>query len=231
MRWFRRGAGKQQVQHDPGRELALVQDLRERYGVHVQARFPDQADEVARLLTGDDGLLAAVAVVREFADAAYAEMYAQAAALRFAVDRRDYRPVWKAAAPDLRWPLFNLPVGLHPYIQVTAAVTVVATQARRIVRVTDPDPLLAHLFEILDLTVAGWEFARVRVDTDTAALTDRLITAGRDLRAAMSEEPPLPPPVRELMRRNNTIDVYDATSTRIVGRINPGKQMREYLLA
>jgi len=231
MRWFRRGAGKQQVQHDPGRQQALIQDARDHFGVHVQARFPDQAGEVVQLFTGDEGLVAAAAILHEFADQAGSEMYAQASMLRLAMDRRNYRPMWKAAAQDLRWPLFNLPGGLHPYIQITAAVTVVGTQAKRTVRVTDPAPLLAHLFEILDLTLAGWEFARVRVDTDAPTLADRLITAARDLRAAMSEEPPLPPPVRELMRRNNTIDVYNATTTRIVGTINPGKQMREFLLA
>jgi hypothetical protein len=46
----------------------------------------------------------------------------------------------------------------------------------------------------------------------------------------MSKEPPLPPPVRELMRRNNTIDVYAPDAHRIVGGINPGREMREMLL-
>ena len=53
----------------------------------------------------------------------------------------------------------------------------------------------------------------------------------REIGAAMPEAPPLPPPVRELMRRNNTIDVYDASGNRIVGALNPGRQMREALLA
>ena len=38
----------------------------------------------------------------------------------------------------------------------------------------------------------------------------------------MPEPPPLPPPVRELMRRNNTIDVHDPTGSRVVGAYNPG---------
>ncbi|WP_255521961.1 hypothetical protein [Actinoplanes aureus] len=40
----------------------------------------------------------------------------------------------------------------------------------------------------------------------------------------MGNPPPLPTPVRELMRRNNT-------GTRPVGGLNPGKEMREALLA
>jgi hypothetical protein len=131
----------------------------------------------------------------------------------------------------LRWPLFALPGGLHPYVQVVAAVTVVGAGARRAVRVTDPDPLLAHLFEVLDLTVAGWEYGRVRVDADAASLAGRLITTARELRSAMAEAPPLPPPVRELMRRNNTFDVLGLDGNSVVGAFNPGREMRESLLA
>ncbi|UQU67978.1 hypothetical protein COUCH_17585 [Couchioplanes caeruleus] len=237
MRWFRRGSGRRQVEHDPGRQAALLQDLRQRFGPHVQARFPDQAAAVAALLEGDDGLVVADAVLREFADAAHADLLAQAADLYrrtghpVTVDRRNYRPLWRAAGGALRWPLFALPGGLHPYIQVSGAVTAVGGQARRTVRVLDPYPLLGHLFEVLDLTVAGWEFGLVRVDTDAAALANGLITAARDLRAAMDDPPPLPPPVRELMRRNNTVDVYDLTANRIAGGFNPGRTMREQLLA
>ena len=79
------------------------------------------------------------------------------------------------------------------------------------VRRGQPALVLAHVFEVLDLTLAGWEFARVRVDADYAGLAERLISTARDLRDAMGEPPPLPPPVRELMRRNNTIDVYAAS--------------------
>jgi hypothetical protein len=238
MRWFPLGLGKRQVQHDPGRRRALLDDVRQRFGPDVRAGFAEQADAVARLLEADDdGLAVAAEIVREFADAAYADLYAQAAELTrrtgrgLAVDRRNYRPMWQAAGPWLAWRLFGLPCGLHPYIQVVAAVTVVGEQAKRSVRVSDPVPLLAQVFEVLDLTVAGWEFGRVRVDVDTAGLVDRLIFAGQQLGAAMPEAPPLPPPVRELMRRNNTIDVYDPSTNRIAGALNPGRQMREALLA
>lgn len=237
MRWFRLGLGKRQVQHDPDRQAQLLTEARQQFGAHVRVRFADQAGAVARLLDGDDGLLVAAGMVGMFADAAHADLLAQAADLHrrtgrgFAVDRANYRPLWRAAGPELRWPLFALPGGLHPYVQVSAAVTVIGGQARRSVRVTDPDPLLAHLFEVLDLTLAGWEFARVRVDTDAAGLAGGLISTARELRAAMPDPPPLPPPVRELMRRNRTVDVHDPTGGRIVGAINPGKEMREALLA
>jgi hypothetical protein len=237
MRWFRLGLGKRQVQHDPGRQQELLQEVRQQFGAHVRVRFADQAGAVARLLDGDDGLLVAAGMLGVFADAAHADLLAQAADLHrrtghgFAVDRANYRPLWRAAGPELRWPLFALPAGLHPYVQISAAVTVIGGQARRTVRVTDPDPLLAHLFEVLDLTLAGWEYARVRVDTDAAALAGGLISTTRELRAAMPDPPPLPPPVRELMRRNRSIDVHDPAADRIVGAINPGKEMREALLA
>jgi len=237
MRWFRLGLGRRQVQHDPDRQEELLKEVRQQFGGHVRVRFADQADAVARLLDGDDGLIVAAGVLGMFADAAHADLLAQAADRHrrtghgFAVDRANYRPLWRAAGPELRWQLFALPCGLHPYVQVSAAVTVIGRQARRIVRVTDPDPLLAHLFEVLDLTLAGWEFARVRVDADAAALAGGLISTARELRAAMPDPPPLPPPVRELMRRNRTVDVLDPAADRIVGAINPGKEMREALLA
>ena len=41
----------------------------------------------------------------------------------------------------------------------------------------------------------------------------------------------LPPSVRELMRHNNTLEVHDAIANRVVGAFNPGKTMREALLA
>ena len=237
MRWFRRGLGKRQVQQDPDRQQALLDELRQRFGPHVQAEFSDQAEEAARLLAGDDGLAVAAEILREFADAAHSELLAQVADLhrrtgrRLLVDRRNYRPLWQAAGPQLRWPLFALPGGLQPYVQVAAAATVVGAQARRVVRVSDPGPLLAHVFEVLDLTIDGWEYGRVLVDADAAALAERLIAAGRDICAAMADPPPLPPPVRELMRRNHTIEVRDATGTRVIGGFNPGRTMREYLLA
>jgi hypothetical protein len=158
-------------------------------------------------------------------------MYAQAANLRLAIDRTNYRPLWQTAGTHLQWPLFALPCGLHPYIQVTAAVQGLGSRAREAVRITDPEPLLDQVFEILDLTIDGWEFGRVRVDIDAATLATRLIVTARELRAAMGNPPPLPVPVRELMRRNNTVTVLDAAGTRAAGTLNPGKEMRENLLA
>jgi hypothetical protein len=235
MRLFR--LGKRHVEDDPGRQQALLHDIRQRFGPHVQSRFGDQADAIVRLLDGDDGLAVAAEVLREFADSAHRDLLAQAADLHrrtgyaVAVDRRNYRPMWQAAGSELRWPLFGLPGGLHPYVQVAAAGTVVGARARRAMKVTDAEQVLAHVFEVLDLTLAGWEFARVRVDADYAGLADRLIGTARDLRDAMGDPPKLPPPVRELMRRNDTLDVHDAIANRIVGGFNPGKTMREALLA
>ena len=236
MRWFRLGQDKRQVQYDPARQQALMHEARTRFGPQSRAPFAEQSAAVAQLLDGDDGLLVAVAIVGEFADAAHAELLAQTAQLRrqtgqdLAVGRRNYRPLWRAAAGRLRWSLFALPGGLAPYVQVAAAVTVVGARARRVVQMTAPEPLLAYLFELLDLTIVGWEFGRVRVDTDAVALADRLILTTQQVRAAMATPPPLPPPVRELMRRNNSIDVCDPAGTRVVATFNPGKQLRESLL-
>ncbi|NMO51667.1 hypothetical protein HH310_10750 [Actinoplanes sp. TBRC 11911] len=235
MRWFR--SGKRQVQQDPAQQVALLQDVRQRFGPQVQASFQDQADAVTAALAGDDGLLVACRIVAEFADAAYADLQAQNNDLgrrtgyAFELDRRNYRPVWREAGADLRWSMFTLPVRLHPYIQVSAAVAVIGGDAKRLVRATDPYPVLAQLLEILDLTIAGWEFARIRVDTDAATLAHRLIDAARDLRDAMSDEPPLPAPVREMMRSNRTVEVYATDAHQVVTMFNPGKRMREQFLA
>ena len=58
-----------------------------------------------------------------------------------------------------------------------------------------------------------------------------LIAAARDLRSVMPDAPPLPPGIRDQMRRNNTVDVWDPAANRIVGGFNPGRTMREALLA
>lgn len=236
MRWFRLGLGGRRVEQDPARQEALLQEVRRRFGAHGQGRFAEQAEAVAQLLADDDGLTVAAAILREVTDAAYADLLAQADDLYrrtghgLSVDRGNYRPSWQQAGPYLRWSLFALPGGLHPYVQVAAAVAVVGARARRAVQVTGPEALLAHVFELLDLTLAGWEYGGVGVDTDAASLADRLIATARELRAAMPEEPSLPPPVRELMRRNNTVDVYAPTEHRIAGGFNPGRTMRESLL-
>jgi hypothetical protein len=212
----------------------VIDDVRQRFGIGRPGSFQQQAAAVTEALTGPDGVGAAAGIVHEFADSAHAEIQRLAAELsrqvgyQFVVDRANYRPMWRDAQPDLRWPLFNLPCGLFPYIHVAGAVQATSASVKS---TTDQDRLHGHLFEILDLTIAGWEFASVRVDTDGAALAALLITTARDLRTAMSKEPPLPPPVRELMRRNNTIDVYAPDANRIVAGFNPGREMREMLLA
>jgi hypothetical protein len=236
MRWFRLGLGGRRVEQDPARQEALLQDVRHRFGARGQGAFAEQAEAVAHLLSDDDGLTVAAGIVREVAGAAHADLLAQADDLYrrtghgLSVDRRNYRPLWQQAGPYLRWSLFALPGGLHPYVQVAAAVAVIGARAKRVVQVTDPEALLADVLELLDLTLAGWEFGRVGVDTDAASLAERLIAAAREVRAAMPEAPPLPPPVRELMRRNTTVDVYDPSGQQIVGGFNPGRTMREYLL-
>ena len=144
MRWFRFGATRRQAQPDPDRQATLLQDVRHRFGAHVRVRFADQAGAVAALLAGDDGLSVAARILRECADDAHADLLAQAAELHrstghaVVVDRRNYQPLWREAGPALRWPLFALPCGFHPYVQVAAAVTVLGTHARRVVRATDP---------------------------------------------------------------------------------------------
>lgn len=235
MRWF--GRGKRQVQTDPGRAAALVQDVRQRFGPHVQAPPAQQAAEVAAVLgEDDDGLLAAVTILREYTDAAYADLYGQAKELHersrraFAPDRGNYRPFLRALGPQLRWTLLTLPNGLHPYVHVVAAATAVGGQAKRVVKATDPVLPLTHVLETLDLTVGGWEFARVRVDTDAGELVGRLIRTTRDLHDELGNPPPLPPAVRELMRTNWTVDVYDPVTQAPVGGFSPGRMMREVLL-
>ncbi|MCM0676421.1 hypothetical protein NCC78_17260 [Micromonospora phytophila] len=236
MRWLRQLLGGGRVQLDAGRQQALLRDVQYRYGARAQSRFPEQVEAVTGLLNGDDGLVVAARVVSQVADEAHADLQAQAHELhrrtgrRLLVHRRNYRPLWKEAGPALRWPLFALPCGFHPYAQLAAAVAVVGSQAPRLDRVTDPNPLLTRVFEVLDLTTAGWEYGRVRVDTDAAALADRLISSAAQVLAAIDDPPPLPPPIRELMRRNNTLDVHDPTGPRAVNGINLGARMRERLL-
>jgi hypothetical protein len=231
MRWFRRKTSDRLGPSDADRHV--VDEVRQRFGLHQPGSFRDQANAVGQVLGGPDGVSAAAAIVREFAESAHAEVEARAAALsrtvgyRFVVDRANYRPLWRDAQPDLKWPLFALPCGLFPYIHVSAAVRAIGAHPKQ---APDQHGSLAYLFEILDLTIAGWEFAHVRVDTDGVALADDLIAAARSVRDAMSKEPPLPPPVRELMRRNNSIDVYAPDAPHVVGRYNPGRTLREVLL-
>lgn len=236
MRWLRRLLGGGRVQLDAGRQQALLRDVRHRYGATAPIRFTEQVQAVTGLLDGDDGLVVAARIVSQVADEAHADLQAQAhdvhrrTGRRLLVHRRNYRPLWKEAGPALRWPLFTLPCGFHPYAQLAAAVAVVGSRAPRLDRVTDPAPLLTGVFEVLDLTTAGWEYGRVRLDTDAVALADRLISSAAQILAVMDDPPRLPPPVRELMRRNNSFDVHDPASPRAVGGINLGATMRERLL-
>lgn len=228
MRWFRFGSGRQQTGQDPARQQEIYRELLQRFGPHVPGRFTDQVDEAVTLLDGDDGILVAVIVLREFADAAFAATAGQG----FQVDRRDYRWAWQSAGPRLRSPLAGGPgFALHPYVHVAAAVNATVFRAARLVKITDPRPVLAHILEILDLVTASWEYGRVVPDADTANLAEATIVAARELRAAMSDAPPLPSGIREQMRRNNTVDVWDPAANRIVGGFNPGRTMREALLA
>ncbi|MGW1060997.1 hypothetical protein [Micromonospora rubida] len=237
MRWLQRLLGGGRVQLDPERQHALLRDVQYRYGAHAQIRFPEQVQAITGMLNGDDGLVVAARILSQVADEAHADLQAQAHEIhrrtgrRLLVHRRNYRPLWKEAGQALRWPLFTLPCGFHPYAHVAAAVAVVGGQAPRLDRVTDPNPLVTRVFEVLDLTTAGWEYGRVRVDTDAAALADRLISSAGQILAAMGDPPRLPPPIRELMRRNNTLDVHDPTNSRATGGINLGAKMREHLLA
>ncbi|WP_431935425.1 hypothetical protein [Micromonospora sp. RP3T] len=238
MGWLRRllgGGGG--VELDPERQQTLLRDVRHSYGAHAPIRFPDQVDAIGRLLADDDGLVVAAGIVCEAAEEAHADLQFQAQEVfrrtgrRLLVHRRNYRPLWREAGQWLRWPLAALPSGLHPYAQVAAAVTVIGGRAKRLDRVTDPQPFVTRLFEVLDLTTAGWEFGRVRVDTDSATLVERLTGTAAQVLATMDDPPRLPPPVREMMRRNHSIDVYDPAAPRVVGRINPGARLRETLLA
>ncbi|MET8251759.1 hypothetical protein [Micromonospora sp. NPDC005197] len=237
MRWLQRLLGGGRVQLDPGRQQALLRDLQHGYGAHSRNPFPAQVEAATGMLGGDDGLVVAARILSQVADEAHVDLRAQAQDIhrrtgrRLLVHRRNYRPLWMEAGPGLRWPLFALPCGFHPYAQVAAAVAVVGGRAARLDRVTDPNPLVTHVFEVLDLTTAGWEYGRVRVDTDAAAFVDRLITSAAQILAAMDDPPRLPPPIRALMRRNNTVDVHDPAGPRAVGRINLGARMREQLLA
>src|SRR3954452_16583970 len=108
MRWFRLGSSKRQVQEDSGQHSALLEDLRRRFGAHVQGGFDEQAAAVRQALAADDGLVVAARIVREFADSAHADLQAQNAELGrrtgyvFDIDRGNYRPVWREAGAELR---------------------------------------------------------------------------------------------------------------------------------
>lgn len=236
MRWFRRAPAEGAAGRDLAQQEALLLDVRSRYGPRVQLRPSEQSDALIRVLSGGAGRLTAVRIVRDTAEEAHLAVLAQVADLNlrtgggYLLRGRDYRTLYRLAGTGLRSPLFALPCGFHPYIHLPAALTVIAKQARRCVRQTDPIPLLANVFELIDLTVAGWEFCRVPVDVDAANLMHRLIPAAKELLLAMPEPLRLPPAVREMMRRNNTTSVYDPTGRTVVAGINLGAEMRPAFL-
>ncbi len=229
MRWLR-GLGKQRIQLDPARQQEILRDLRQ-FGPHGIGKLGDQAVRASAVMEGVDGVAVAAILMREFADGAFASFAAQSAALGMTADRRNYRELWESAGKRIRSPLFSLPSGLHPYVHVAASVNVIGAQAAATVKIVDPLPLLSHMFEVLDLTLAGWEYGRVLVDVNGATLAVNLITAATALRGEMSDPPPLPMPARTQMRSNKSVNVLDPAVSRIVGQWNPGKQMRECLLA
>lgn len=236
MRWFRRTRADKPGDLDPGRQEALVREIRSGFGPAPQLQNRDRADALTSLLDGDVGLAVAVRIVRDVSDEAYAEVLARVAEINkgsgrpYTMDGRNYRPLWRQTGPELRPSLSALPGGFHPYVHLAAALAVITVHSRRCVRLTEPRPLLANVFELLDLTTAGWEFGGVPVDADAADLANRLITAAQRIRTAMPDPPPLPPAVRELMRRNNTTVVRDSTGGTVVGGVNLGAQLRSTLL-
>ena len=56
-----------------------------------------------------------------------------------------------------------------PYVHLAAALAAIEVHAKRAMVLTDPNWLLVHTLELLDLTVSGWEFGRVLVSADAAA--------------------------------------------------------------
>jgi hypothetical protein len=228
MRWLRRKSAPEPV--DPGVQEAAFQQLRQQFGVHVRMPYAQQVAGVTQLLAADDGLRLAARILQEMADEAFAGVRAQIDP-KYAVDRKDYRPLWRWAGTGLRTPRYNLPSGVYPYVHLPAALDVLAANAKRVVKSAPPGPLLSNLFQLLDLLTAGWEFGKVPVDPEGADLARRFIASGSKLRTAVGDEPPaLPNPIRELMRRNNTIEVLDATGRGRVGTINLGGEMRPAFL-
>jgi hypothetical protein len=226
MRWFRRTPAGRSVDLDPARQEALVQEIRHRFGAGVRIPYRDQVHALRPVLDGDLGLLVAARIVRDMAEEANIEILR-----RYAMQGRNYRALWRQVGPALRSPLFALPGGFHPYVHLAAALGVIGANARRCVRLTDPNPLQARLLELLDLTVSGWEFGRVPVDPDAATLASGLISTTQHLRTAMPDEPPpLSPAIREMMRRNNTTHVYDPAGRAVIGGINVGAEMRPAFL-
>jgi hypothetical protein len=230
MRWFRRKSADKDLLVDPVRQEALIADIRRRFGAHVPVGFHEQVDALVAVFNDDDGLAVATVIVHRMAEQAYADVQAQAAARGLGVDRRTYRTLYRQMGPDLKYRLAELPCGFHPYVHLAAALAAIQIHPKRAMVLTDPNWLLVHTLELLDLTVSGWEFGRVPVGVDAADLVGRLIAAAMQLRLTEDEPPTLPPGIREVMRSNRTTDVYDRTGA-LVGSINVGEQTRRSFLA
>ena len=222
MRWFRRKRADRPLLVDPARQEELIADIRRRFGEHVPDRFEEQARALSGLLRDDDGMAVAVKIVHDTAELAYADLQQQAR-----VDRRDYRALYQRLSPRLQYRLTDQ--GFHPYVHLAAALVAVEADVKRAMVVTDPNWLLIHTLELLDLTVSGWEFARVPVTVDDARLVSRLIAAAMRMRLTEDEPPALPPGIRDLMRSNRTMDVHDQAGV-VVGGINPGAEARRSFL-
>jgi hypothetical protein len=230
MRWFRRKPADGPLLVDPARQEALIADIRRRFGGHVQAGFREQVDVLVPLFNDDDGLTVATRIVHTTAEQAYIDVQAQAAARGLGVDRRTYRALYRQMGADLRYRLAELPSGLHPYVHLGAALVAIGERPKRAMVLTDPNWLLVHTLELLDLTVSGWEFSRILVSADAADLATRLIAAATQMRLTEDEPPALPPGIREVMRSNRTTAIYDRAGT-VIGHINVGDQMRQSFLA
>lgn len=228
MRWFRRKSADRPLTVDPARQEALIADIRRRFGGHVPGRFQEQVDSLVDLLGGDDGLAVADRIVHETAERAYTDVQAQAAALGYGVDRRNYRVLYRQTG--LQYRFTELSSGWHPYVHVAAALAVMEADVKRAMVLTDPNWLLVHTLELLDLTVSGWEFGRVPVSADAADLVARLIAAATRMRLTEDEPPALPPGIREVMRSNRAMNVHDQAGA-VIGVINVGAETRRSFLS
>jgi len=229
MRWFRRKPAASPLLVDPVRQEALIADIRRRFGGHVPVGFREQADSLMRLFSDDDGLAVASRIVHATAEQAYADVQAQAAARGHGVDRRNYRALYRQLGPDLQYRLAERSTGFHPHVHLAAALGAIDVDAKRAMVLTDPNWLLVHTLELLDLTVSGWEFGRVPVGADDAHLVSRLIAAATRMRLTEDEPPALPPGIREVMRSNRTVSVHDRAGT-VIGSINVGAETRRWFL-
>ncbi|MET7426454.1 hypothetical protein [Dactylosporangium sp. NPDC005555] len=221
MRWFRRKSAGRPLTVDPARQEALVADIRRRFGGHVQAGFREQAGALAGLLTDDDGLAVAGRVVHETAERAHTDLQ------RHGADRHNYRALFQRTG--LRYQLTDQPPGWHPFVHLPAALAAIDADVKRAMVLTDPNWLLMHTLELLDLTVSGWEFARIPVTADAADLVTRLIGAATRMRLTEDEPPALPSGIREVMRSNRAFDVHDRSGA-VLGVINVGAETRRLFL-